>query len=50
MALKTILLSQAFKIVKDEEKRNKLIILIVVILSLFLVIIFLPRFYIHLKH
>ena len=42
--MKTLLISQLFRAMSDEEKRNRIIIAIVMIISLFIAIIFLPLF------
>ena len=42
MAIKTVLISQALKIIAEEEKRNTLILAMTMFISLFIVIIFLP--------
>ena len=42
MAIKTVLIAQALKIIAEEEKRNTLILAITIFISLFIVIIFMP--------
>lgn len=42
MAVKTVLITQALKIIAEEEKRNTLILAITISISLFTVIIFMP--------
>ena len=42
MGIKTVLITQALKIIAEEEKRNTLILGIIVCISLFIVIIFMP--------
>jgi len=42
MAIKTVLITQALKVILEEEKRNILILGITIFISLFIVIIFMP--------